>query len=390
MKNFKEWIWKAFNISILKRNRYNWVDYLRGIVILLVVYHHTYLGIERSGIEVPESVGDANMVFYSFRMPLFFIISGIFTSITLSVKPINKLIWSKYDKILYPYFIWAFLQITLQIILSNFTNSERDFGDYLYILYQPKQLDQFWYLPALFNSTLVFILIKTKLNPKFSVDLMIGLVLYFAAPFLNDISMMSNWMRFYLFFVLGDKVSNHIFRQSVQEQLKRPLTILLFIPLFIVAQIFYLDNNVGAKAMESTIQTFEGDYNLYLLNEVNFLFTSLIGCTTLIIISFLLEKWGKLSFLRVLGYHSLYIYITHVIVVGFTRALLVRVFHIDNYLVILLVAIAFGVVLPVIFYNLAGKNYLWFLFTSRRKDKQAVVYTQSTKPVEKLAAQTNE
>ena len=390
MKNFKEWIWKAFNISILKRNRYNWVDYLRGIVILLVVYHHTYLGIERSGIEVPESVGDANMVFYSFRMPLFFIISGIFTSISLSVKPINKMIWSKYDKILYPYFIWAFLQITLQIILSNFTNSERDFGDYLYILYQPKQLDQFWYLPALFNSSLVFILIKTKLNPKFSVHLMIGLVLYFAAPFLNDISMMSNWMRFYLFFVLGDKVSNHIFRQSVQEQLKRPLTILLFIPLFIVAQIFYLDNNVGAKAMESTIQTFEGDYNLYLLNEVNFLFTSLIGCTTLIIISFLLEKWGKLSFLRVLGYHSLYIYITHVIVVGFTRALLVRVFHIDNYLVILLVAIAFGVVLPVIFYNLAGKNYLWFLFTSRRKDKQAVVYTQSTKPVEKLAAQTNE
>src|SRR5215203_3254614 len=133
MENFRVWISKSFNLPILKRNRYNWVDYLRGIVILLVVYHHTYLGIERSGLDVPASVGDANMVFYSFRMPIFFIISGVFTSISLTYKPLKDLIWIKFDKILYPYFIWAFLQITLQILLSSVTNSDRTYYDYLYI-----------------------------------------------------------------------------------------------------------------------------------------------------------------------------------------------------------------------------------------------------------------
>ena len=366
MKNFKEWISVAFNLPILNRNRYSWVDYLRGVVILLVVYHHTFLGIERSGIEVPSSVGDANMVFYSVRMPLFFIISGIFTRISLATKPIKDLIWVKYDSILYPYFIWAFLQVTLQILLSKFTNSDRSFSDYLYILYQPKQLDQFWYLPALFNATLVFIFFKTRVHPSNAVHLAIGLALYFTAPFLNDISMLSNWMRFYLFIVIGDMVADYIFRTSVQDRLKKVSTLLLVLPLFIAAQIFYLHNNVGVKAMESTIHTFHGDYRSYSLNEINFLFTSLVGCITLIILAFLLEKWRKLSFLRVLGFHSLYIYITHVFILGFVRLLLTRVFHVDNYVVILLAGILLGVTVPIVFYNLLGKTHLWFLYSTRR------------------------
>jgi fucose 4-O-acetylase-like acetyltransferase len=385
MKNLKEWISKAFNSPILEQKRYSWVDYLRGVVILLVVYHHAYLGIQRSGVPMPDSVEDANMIFYSFRMPLFFIVSGIFTSFSLTRQSIKSLVWIKYDKILYPYFIWSFLQITLQIFLSNFTNSDRGIHDYLYILYQPKRLDQFWYLPALFNATMVFIFFKTKVKPKIKTHLLIGLALYLAAPFLNDISMMSNWMRFYLFFVIGDAVSEIVFRKSVQRQLKKPLTFLIFLPIFVIVQIVYLHNNVGVKAMETTIATFQGDYNLYMLNEVNFLFTSLIGCTTLIILAFLLERWNRLSFLRILGYHSLYIYIAHVIVVGFIRFLFTQVFHINDYLIILITAITSGVTIPIIFYNLLGKTYLWFLFSSRKKAKPETASKQ-VRPLSMTAA----
>lgn len=368
MENFREWISNAFNLTILNRNRYNWVDYLRGVVILLVVYHHTYLGIQRSGIHVPTSVADANMVFFSFRMPLFFIISGIFTSRNLLVKPVNELVWVKYDKIFYPYLIWAFLQVTLQIILSKFTNSERNFSDYLYILYQPRMLDQFWYLPALFNATMVFIFIKTKLKPSAGVHLLIGLALYFTSPFLNGISMISDWMRFYLFFVIGDLISDFIFRKAVQDQLKKPVVILLSLPIFIAAQVFYLKDNVGSKMMELTpLNSFKGDPNHYILYEITFLIIALIGCSTLIIISFLLEKWKKLSFLRVLGYHSLYIYITHVIIVGFVRFFLTNIFHIYSVGLILFTGILFGVTIPIMFYNILGRGPLWFLFSTRKK-----------------------
>lgn len=383
MKNSKEWISHAFNLTILEKNRYSWVDYLRGVIILLVVYHHAYLGIERSGIPMPETVGKANMIFYSFRMPLFFIISGVFTTISLSKQSVKDLVFVKYDKILYPYFIWAFIQVTLQIFMSHFTNSDRSIHDYLYILYQPKQLDQFWYLPALFNATMVFIFFKTKVKPNMWVHLIIGFVLFILAPFLNDISMMSNWMRFYLFFVIGDLISGILFTKTLQQQLKKPITLLIFLPVFIAAQVVYLHNNVGVKAMETTIETFHGDYTLYALNELNFLFTSLIGCITLIIMAFLLEKWNKLSFLRVIGFHSLYIYMIHVIVVGLVRSILVHFLHFTNPIIILLCVIAFGVTIPIMFYNLLGRSYLWFLFSTRKKTRMEVVSKQAV-PIQPL------
>jgi fucose 4-O-acetylase-like acetyltransferase len=368
MENIRGWISSVFNLPILQRNRYNWVDYLRGVVILLVVYHHTYLGLQKSGLDVPSSIADANIVFYSFRMPLFFIVSGIFTNRSLTYKSAADLAWVKYDKILYPYFIWAFIQITLQIILSNFTNSDRTIQDYLYIFYQPRQLDQFWYLPALFNATMVFIFIKTRLQPKNSLHLILGLLLYLVSPFFDGISMLSDWMRFYLFFVIGDVVADFIFRKPVQEQAKKPATILLLLPCFIAAQVYYLRNNFADRLLNTTVfDLFNAAPGRYLYYEVSFLAIALIGCSTLIVLSFLLEKWNKLSFLRILGFHSLYIYIIHLIVIGFTRLFLIRVLHIENLGIILAVCIAFGVTIPVIFYNLLGKKQLWFLFTTRKK-----------------------
>jgi fucose 4-O-acetylase-like acetyltransferase len=371
MENTKDWISKAFNLPLLQRNRYNWVDYLRGVVILLVVYHHAYIGIERSGINMPASVADANMVFYSFRMPLFFIISGVFTSLSLGTKPVTALIGVKFDKLFYPYIVWAFLQVSLQIILSNFTNSARDYHDYLYILYQPRQLDQFWYLPALFNATLVYIFLKSRLRLSAWLNLLLGLVFYLTAPFLNQISMISDWMRFYLFFAIGGEVlSAFIFKPAVQKQAKKPITFLLLLPFFIAAQLHYLHNNVGKRVMEvNPMSHFMVDRSHYLVYEINFLSIAFIGCATLIALSFLLERWNRLSFLRVLGYHSLYIYITHVIIVGSVRFLFTYFFHYNNPLVILLTGITLGVTIPIAFYNLLGKTTLAFLFTGKRRPK---------------------
>lgn len=366
MTNMRDWISRGFNSSVLQRNRYNWVDYLRGIVIILVVYHHTYLGIERSGVNVPAAVGDANMVFYSFRMPLFFIISGIFTCVSLQSKSVRSIVWSKFNLLLYPYIVWSFLQISLQIILSDYTNAERTYADYLYIFYQPKQLDQFWYLPALFNATIVYLFLKTILKPKIGTHLLIGLVLYVLSPFLIDISMISNWMRFYLFFVIGEAVSIIIVNKHFQEKLMKPVVVGIFILVFSFAQYYYLNDNVGVKAMEISIETFAGDYTAYWINEVNFLFTSLIGCATLVIIAFILQRWGRLKWLRIVGYHSLYIYIIHVLVVAVVRVLFTNTFGEQNYLPILITAIFFGVVVPILFYNFLGKKYLWFLFSTRR------------------------
>jgi fucose 4-O-acetylase-like acetyltransferase len=67
-----------------------WVDYAKGIAIILVVYRHILIGIERSGIEVSVWLRNANEMVYSFRMPLFFILSGIFISRTISREYVHK------------------------------------------------------------------------------------------------------------------------------------------------------------------------------------------------------------------------------------------------------------------------------------------------------------
>ena len=134
---------------------------------------------------------------------------------------------------MYPYFIWVVIQITLQIALSGFTNSNRGLIDYTYIFYQPRNLDQFWYLPALFNATVIYILIKKYITEKWWYLMTIALGFYFLSPYLQNISMLSDWMEFYIFFAIGDTISQLFFHEKVQQFFKNPLTLLFAIPFFI-------------------------------------------------------------------------------------------------------------------------------------------------------------
>jgi fucose 4-O-acetylase-like acetyltransferase len=176
---------------------------------------------------------------------------------------------------------------------------------------------------------------------------------------------MSNWMRFYIFLVIGDTIASYVLNKQVQEQLKKPVYFLALIPVFVAAQYYYF-NVIGARSLENDSATFQINYFSYLFKELSFLSISLVGCTTFILLAFLIEKWNRAKWLRVIGFHSLYIYIMHVIVIGFARAILIRTLGLDHYLVILFSIIVLGVTLPIMFYNLIGKEYLWFLFSTKR------------------------
>jgi fucose 4-O-acetylase-like acetyltransferase len=337
---------KAFNTSVLLKTRLQWVDYLKGIAIILVVYRHVLIGIERSGISIPGPLVTANMIFFSFRMPLFFILSGIFINSSIAKRTLKQLVSIKFENLLYPYLVWAFLQVTIQIVLSGSTNSNRGLMDYTYIFYQPRNLDQFWYLPALFNTTVIYLLIKTRLKPQIWMQLLLGLVLYFLSPYFERVSMMSDWMEFYLFFALGDAISPLFFRDSSQQLLKKPVTLLALVPVFILTQYYYLNYPTG---------------------QLEFLLVALTGCLCMFVLSFRLQCWNVLRFLRVIGYHSLYIYVMHVMASAFVRLVLMKFAHIHQPVILLFTCCFFGVIVPVIFYNLVIKDNIgWFLFSFRK------------------------
>jgi fucose 4-O-acetylase-like acetyltransferase len=353
-KEKKSWLARAFNTAVLEKSRLAWVDYLRGIAILLVVYRHVLLGLQRGDMAIPAYLVNANMMFYSFRMPLFFILSGIFISGAIARKPLKKLIYSKFENLLYPYLVWAFIQVTLQILLSQFTNADRTIRDYTYILYYPRLVDQFWYLPALFNATVVYLLVKTKLHAPNWLQVIIGLGLYVLSPHIRNFSMLSDWMYFYIFFALGDIFSAEFFKERFQRLLRSPWTLAAVTPVFVLTQIYYLHlNRLGD------------------VGEAPFLLIALIGCFSMIVLSFRLQSLDILRWLRVLGYHSLYIYVMHVLVAAFVRTILVKVFHVGNPEFLLVCGIVTGVTIPVIFYNLFIKdNILWFLFSLKKPSKE--------------------
>ena len=351
------WISKAFNLPALKKSRLHWVDYLKGIAIILVVYRHSLLGIERSGAFVPHYLVNANMIFYSFRMPLFFMLSGIFVSRTLAKKSVQQFIASKFETLIYPYFIWVFIQVTLQIVLSNYTNSERSFSDYTYIFYQPRNLDQFWYLPALFNATVIYVLIKKFITQKWWTLLLIGTGFYFLSSHLQQISMLSDWMEFFIFFAVGDAISRFFFQEHVQQFFKNYWTLILALPVFVFVQIYYLNHPVIQDLTHP-------------LSQLQFLAIALTGCFTMLAFSFRLQCWNVFSWLRVLGYHSLYIYVMHVMVAALIRTIVVHIFGLHDVFITLLLCIIGGAVIPVIIYNLVIFNNIgWFLFTYKKPKK---------------------
>jgi fucose 4-O-acetylase-like acetyltransferase len=337
---------KAFNLPSLQESRWKWVDYMKGIAILLVVYRHVLIGIQRSGLVVPDWLVKANMTFYSFRMPLFFILSGLFISGSLAKRTTSRLLYIKFEHLIYPYLVWCFIQVSLQIVMGGSTNSNRGLIDYLYILYQPRKLDQFWYLPALFFATAAFIIVKQRFRPPHWAQLLLGLVFYFSAPFFEKVSIVSDWMDFYFFFALGDALSALFFKPSSQAFLRNYWTLILCTPVFGLAQYYFLHYPTG---------------------KIAFLFISLIGCLYMFIIAFRLDNWNVLHFLRVLGYHSLQIYVIHVIVAAFVRVSLTKFLHIHQPVFLLVSGIFFGVTVPIIVYNLFIKdNFAWFLFSPRK------------------------
>jgi fucose 4-O-acetylase-like acetyltransferase len=72
----------------MKSERLSWIVYARGIAISLVAYRHVFEGAKEAGIGVQQYdfLEYFNILFYSFRMPLFFIISGIFISKNLKKR----------------------------------------------------------------------------------------------------------------------------------------------------------------------------------------------------------------------------------------------------------------------------------------------------------------
>ena len=142
-------------------NRIGYLDFIRGVFILLVLYHHS---------EAPYG-----RYILLFHMPALFILSGYTEYILNREKPFLTYVKSKFHRLIVPYFCFEILNLLLYLLFqrylekSYFTIGEAFVSIVACINNNYIGLyGRLWFLPAIFFSSVFSYLIKThsKGNPS--------------------------------------------------------------------------------------------------------------------------------------------------------------------------------------------------------------------------------
>lgn len=106
----------------MQRNK--WMDFTRGVCILLVLALHASAALSDNGLATPGLVRSFNLLFEPFRMPLLMFLSGMLLERSL-LKPTKNYIGGKLAKIYWPFLLWSMIvlaaenRLTLEAILKT-------------------------------------------------------------------------------------------------------------------------------------------------------------------------------------------------------------------------------------------------------------------------------
>lgn len=329
-----------------QRRRSPWVDYARGMAIVLVVYRHSMVGLNRAGTKVPDFLYAIQEFVFNFRMPVFFILSGIFLAKTIHKYKLHDLIRKKTSTLLYPYLLWTAILITIQIIFSKYTNSERTTRDYLYIITQPRNLDHMWYLLALFNTSTLFVFLHRWLHDKVAMHVSIAVILHFSCFLIKDYSLFSDLFYNYIFIVIGVLISKSLLGLEERKASFFVKAALLILPFFIAGQLWWLNTQP---------ETF--------ILSISYLAIILIACAFFYAFCRSLQSLGFALWLSQVGKNSLYIYILHILVISSFRIISVHVLDITNIYFLIGGSLVLGIVLPILLFKLTSKLGIHYIFS---------------------------
>ena len=144
------------------KRRISWPDYAKGIGIFLVVLGHLIRSLVANQIIQHPFWLELDRWIYSFHMPLFFFLSGLFIINATKLKT-GSFIASRIRSIAYPYFIWSIIQTGIHVSVSRWTTSHMEASSLLNLLTHPTM--QFWFLYALFLVHISYYLLSKFLKP---------------------------------------------------------------------------------------------------------------------------------------------------------------------------------------------------------------------------------
>ncbi len=312
--------------------RLSWVDSAKGISIILVVMMYSVFNVGQDA----EGVGLFHYVIgftTPFRMPEFFLISGLFLSQVLARS------WRDYaDRravhYLYFYALWAVIHIVLKIgILSADPGTAAT--DILWAIVEPYGV--LWFIYLLAAVSLVTKLAYDMRAPRWAV-FAIGAALQMA-NIQTGSYLLDQFAAYFVYFYAGYVFAPWIFR-AVDWAVGHKLLALAGLALYAVINGALVFSPGYAVLPEHIQMGYAALPGLHLI-------LALVGSVALCITAGLLSGLPAIGWLRWLGEHSIVVYLVLVLPMSFARIALGKLGLIDNVtlssLIVMLVAIGVSV-----------------------------------------------
>lgn len=175
----------------MKKDRITWVDILRGIAMILIVYGHIIIHCDK--------LGGLTKYIVSFHVPIFFMISGFVFSIKENMK-YKTFILEKFKRIMIPYFVFGFIFLIPLLLFGNGIGamlnreSEIDILKNIFGIFYGnghdgllRQNSSLWFLPCIFITQQIFYFVE-KFSQKSNKKIKIYVIASLIALFLGFIS----------------------------------------------------------------------------------------------------------------------------------------------------------------------------------------------------------
>jgi fucose 4-O-acetylase-like acetyltransferase len=319
-------------------------DYAKGIGIILVVYGHVARGVFNAGLPIDAGLyTQVDKLIYSFHMPLFFFLSGLFFLPSLQKRSYFALMRGKVDSILFPYVLWSLLQGGIEYGLSSYTNGKVGLDEIFALFWQPRA--QFWFLYTLFGTFAIAGILYWKNSAAWTgamLVLSIAIQLYGLAPV--DLFLFNSFAQYFVFFALGVSAAPLVARLDGL----RPGVLALIALAFIAEQVIYLEQPVGARDVAG---------NLIGLG----LAVSGIAATLAASQGFARLNWNWLAYI---GRHSMEIYLIHILASSGARIGLQKGLDVTDASLHLAIGMLFGIGVPLLVVYAARRGGITWLFTA--------------------------
>jgi uncharacterized membrane protein YcfT len=315
--------------------RVDWVDYAKGICIVMVVMMHSVLGVELA----TGTTGFMHVLVAfakPFRMPDFFLISGLFLPLVID-RDWRAYLDRKVVHFAYFYVLWVTIQFGFKAPAFAAETSWRD----ACLLYLESFIEPFGTLWFIYLLPIFFVV--TKLTRRIP-----PLAIWLAAALLETARIATGWTAIdefcarFVYFYSGYLFADYVFALSDRAR-KHPSLALAALAAWAFVNASLVARGASEWPMISLLLGFS-------------------GACAIVTMGTLLARVHWLNFLRFCGEHSIVIYLAFFLPMAATRTLLLRTGIVPDIGVMSLIVTIVGVLGSLLIWQAALRLRANFLF----------------------------